>query len=80
MEVAVIDLDSKRLDRIQTEVNANLILGSGSHPAVLLEAEINYLKKYICNDSLNLKDQKIKVFGRTSLLWDLKSNLQKDLI
>ena len=29
----------------------------------LLEAEINYLKKYICNDSLNLKDQKVKVFG-----------------
>ena len=57
MEVAVIDLDSKRLDQIQTEVNANLIVGSGSHPAVLLEAEINradLLVAVTSNDEVNL--------------------------
>ena len=30
MEVAVIDVDSGRLDEIQTRVNANLIHGSGA--------------------------------------------------
>ena len=57
MEVAVIDLDSKRLDQIQTEVNATLILGSGSHPSVLLEAEINradLLVAVTSNDEVNL--------------------------
>jgi len=57
MEVAVIDLDDDRLDEIQNEVNATLILGSGSHPAVLLEAEINradLLVAVTSNDEVNL--------------------------
>ena len=57
MEVAVIDLNPERLDEIQTEVNANLILGSGSHPAVLLEAEIDradLLVAVTSNDEVNL--------------------------
>ena len=57
MEVAVIDVDSGRLDQIQTTVNANLIHGSGSHPAVLLEAEINradLLVAVTSNDEVNL--------------------------
>ena len=57
MEVAVIDVDSDRLDEIQTRVNANLIHGSGSHPAVLLEAEINradLLVAVTSNDEVNL--------------------------
>ena len=57
MEVAVIDLDSERLDEIQTEVNANLIHGSGSHPAVLLDADIGRADLLVAvtpNDEVNL--------------------------
>ena len=57
MEVAVIDVDPDRLDEIQSEVNANLITGSGSHPAVLTEAEIgraDLLVAVTSNDEVNL--------------------------
>jgi len=57
MEVTVIDLDSARLDEIQTEVNANLIHGSGSHPAALMEADIgraDLLVAVTSNDEVNL--------------------------
>ncbi len=57
MEVAVIDVDPDRLDEIRSEVNANLIAGSGSHPAVLMEAEIaraDLLVAVTSNDEVNL--------------------------
>jgi trk system potassium uptake protein TrkA len=57
MEVAVIDRDSDRIDEIHSELNATMILGSGSHPAVLSKAEISRADLLVAvtpNDEVNL--------------------------
>ena len=57
MEVAVIDHDPDRIDEIHSELNATMILGSGSHPAVLSKAEISRADLLVAvtpNDEVNL--------------------------
>ncbi|MCH1513471.1 MAG: Trk system potassium transporter TrkA [Acidimicrobiales bacterium] len=57
MEVAVIDHDPGRIDEIESELNATMVLGSGSHPSVLSKAEISRADLLVAvtpNDEVNL--------------------------